>query len=220
MLAASVLATLANPFGWHIYRAAYDLATQGGALNKVSSCRRYPSAGPWTIRCCCWRWEARQRWRGGGGLCCSRRAAGVCRGAGVPLAARRVGDGSGWALILASTMPGSEKAAMRLQKLGEAAAALAAVLIVTAGFCAMQVNDAQLETQLAKNMPVDASEGESGRRATRGHSTTTTTGADTLIWALRMPVSIDGRQNLYETSGSTARWRHGTRNRTGRRMRS
>ncbi len=41
-LAGSLLATLANPFGWRIYQAAYELATQAGALNKVSELQALP----------------------------------------------------------------------------------------------------------------------------------------------------------------------------------
>ena len=35
-LAAGLLGTLLNPYGWRIYQAAFDLATQGGALNLVT----------------------------------------------------------------------------------------------------------------------------------------------------------------------------------------
>ena len=35
-LLASVAATLCNPYGWHIYRVAYDFGTQSQALNKIS----------------------------------------------------------------------------------------------------------------------------------------------------------------------------------------
>ena len=32
----SVGATLLNPYGWHIYRVAFDLAAQPGVLDKIS----------------------------------------------------------------------------------------------------------------------------------------------------------------------------------------
>jgi hypothetical protein len=197
MLAASVLATLANPFGWHIYRAAYDLATQGGALNKVSELQAIPFRGAvdYTVLLLALGSAAALAWR--------RRfvlfeTALLAFAAVLSFRSQRdvwVMAAVG-ALILASTMPGSEKAAMRLQKLGEAAAALAAVLIVTAGFGAMQVNDAQLETQLAKNMPVDAVKAIRAK-GYPGPLYNDYTWGGYLIWALRMPVSIDGRQNLY-----------------------
>lgn len=33
---ACILATLVNPYGWHIYKVAHDLATQSGAANSIS----------------------------------------------------------------------------------------------------------------------------------------------------------------------------------------
>ena len=41
-LAASALATLVNPYGWGIYKAAYDLASQPGVLGKISELQAIP----------------------------------------------------------------------------------------------------------------------------------------------------------------------------------
>ena len=197
MLAASVLATLANPFGWRIYSTAYDLATQGGALNKVSELQAIPFRGAvdFTVLVLALGSAAALAWR--------RRfvlfETALLAFAAV-LAFRSQRDvwvmAAVGAMILASTIAGSEKAATRLPKLGGAAAALAAVLIVTAGFGAMRVNDAQLETQLAKNLPVDAVKAMRAK-GYPGPLYNDYTWGGYLIWALRMPVSIDGRQNLY-----------------------
>jgi hypothetical protein len=197
MLAASGLATLANPFGWRIYRAAYDLATQGGALNKVSELQAIPFRGAvdFTVLLLALGSAAALAWR--------RRfvlfETALLAFAAV-LAFRSQRDvwvmAAVGAMILASTITGSEKAAMRLPKLGWAAAALAAGLIVTAGFGAMGVNDAQLATQLAKNMPVDAVKAVRAK-GYPGPLYNDYTWGGYLIWALRIPVSIDGRQNLY-----------------------
>jgi len=45
-LLSSVLATLANPYGWRIYQSAYDLATQAEHWTRSWSCRLFPSASP------------------------------------------------------------------------------------------------------------------------------------------------------------------------------
>jgi hypothetical protein len=100
------------------------------------------------------------------------------------------------ALILASTITGSEKAAMRLPKWATALAVLAAGLAVLAGSFVMGVNNARLETQLAKNLPVDAVEMVRSK-GYAGPLFNNYNWGGYLIWALRMPVSIDGRQNLY-----------------------
>ena len=65
-----------------------------------------------------------------------------------------------------------------------------------AGFRAMHVNNAQLETQLAKNLPVHAVEAVRAK-GYAGPLFNDFNWGGYLIWALRMPVSIDGRQNLY-----------------------
>src|SRR5205085_4765252 len=40
--AFSLMATLANPYGWRIYAVAHDLATQSGALNKIGELQAIP----------------------------------------------------------------------------------------------------------------------------------------------------------------------------------
>ena len=44
-LLASLLATLANPFGWRIYGVVYNLVTQGGGLLQVSEMQAIPFRG-------------------------------------------------------------------------------------------------------------------------------------------------------------------------------
>jgi hypothetical protein len=100
------------------------------------------------------------------------------------------------ALILASTIAGSARTANRLPKLASALAVLAAGLAVLAGFRAMHVNHAQLETQLAKELPMRAVEAVRAK-GYAGPLYNDYNWGGYLIWALRMPVSIDGRQNLY-----------------------
>ena len=100
------------------------------------------------------------------------------------------------ALILASTITGSARAAIRLPKMAPALAVLAAGLAVLAGFRAMHGNNAQLATQLAKELPVRAVEAVRAK-GYAGPLYNDYNWGGYLIWALRVPVSIDGRQNLY-----------------------
>jgi hypothetical protein len=196
-LVASLLATLLNPYGWRIYQAAFDLATQGGALNLVTELQAMPFRGlpDFLILLLALGSAAALAWR--------RRfqpfETALLAFAAV-LAFRSQRDV--WvmavvgAMILASSITGSEKAAMRLPKWAPAVAVLAAGLAVLAGSRVMRVNNAQLETQLAKNLPVSAVEAIRAK-GYAGPLYNNYNWGGYLVWALRMPVSIDGRQNLY-----------------------
>ena len=99
------------------------------------------------------------------------------------------------AAILASQIAGSGKEVVRLPKLATALAVLLAVVAVAMGFSRMQVNNARLESDLAKSLPVHAVEAVKARAyAGPLYNDFNWGGTD---WSLRMPVSIDGRQNLY-----------------------
>ena len=73
---------------------------------------------------------------------------------------------------------------------------IGAALIVLVGFRVFQVNNAKLRSKLAETLPVQAVE------AIQAHGYTGPLYDDYnwggyLIWALRMPVSIDGRAAFY-----------------------
>jgi hypothetical protein len=197
-LAASLLATLANPFGWRIYQAAYDLATQGGALNKVLELQAIPfrDLPDFSILFLALGSAAALAWQ--------RRfvlfeTALLAFAAVLSFRSRR----DVWAmatvgvLILASRITGSEKkSAVRLPRLAPAVAVLVAGLAVLAGARVMGVNNAQLKTQLVKGLPVRAVEAV----LAKGYAGPVFNNYDWggyLIWALRMPVSVDGRAAFY-----------------------
>jgi hypothetical protein len=196
-LAASLLATLLNPYGWRIYRTAYDLATQAGALNNVTELHAMPfrDIPDFSILFFALSSAAALAWR--------RRFQPfetALLAFATMLAFRSQRDvwvmATVAAAILASTITGSEKAAMRLPKWATAPAVLAAGLAVLAGFRVMGVNNAQLETQLAKGLPVRAVEAVRAK----GYAGPVFNDYDWggyLIWALRMPVSVDGRAAFY-----------------------
>jgi hypothetical protein len=75
-------------------------------------------------------------------------------------------------------------------------ALLVAGFAMLAGFRMMQVNNARLATDLAKDMPVHAVEAVRARGYT-GPLYNDYNWGGYLIWALRMPVSIDGRAAFY-----------------------
>jgi hypothetical protein len=71
-----------------------------------------------------------------------------------------------------------------------------AVLAVLAGFRVLRVNNQLLDTQIAKTLPVDAA---NAIRANgyAGPLYNDFNWGGYLIWALRMPVSLDGRAAFY-----------------------
>jgi len=196
-LAASLLATLANPYGWRIYGVAYELATQSGALNKVSEMQAIPfrDLSDFLVLLLALGSAAALAWRRRFSLF----ETGLLALAAV-LSFRSQRDV--WAMavagaaILASTIAGSEKAAMRLPKWATAIAVLAAVLAVPAGFRAMHVNNARLESELAKSLPVRAVEAVQAK-GYAGPLYNDYNWGGYLMWSLRMPVSIDGRAAFY-----------------------
>jgi hypothetical protein len=196
-LLASALATLVNPFGWRIYGVAYDLATQGGALNNISEMQSIPfrSVADFLVLLLAMGSASALAWW--------RRfppfETAILAFAAV-LSFRSQRDV--WvmavvaAAILASSVVGSERATIRLPRFATAFAVLAAALAVLLGFHAMQENNARLETQLAKSLPVRAVE----MVRTKGYAGplyNDYTWGGYLIWAQRMPVSIDGRAAFY-----------------------
>ena len=72
-LAGSLLATLLNPFGWRIYQAAYELATQAGALNKISELQALPFRTMADFVILLLALGSAAGWRGNEGLCRLRR---------------------------------------------------------------------------------------------------------------------------------------------------
>jgi hypothetical protein len=196
-LLASVIATLANPFGLRIYSVVYNLVTQGGGLRQVSEMQAMPFRDITDSLVLLFAMGS------AAALAWQRRFQPfetALLGFAAVLAFRSQRDV--WvmvavgAAVLASTLAGSEKAAIRLPKLATSLAVLAAGLAVLAGFRVMGINNAQLQTQLAKTLPVRAVEAV----RVKGYAGPLFNNFDWggyLIWTLRMPVSIDGRTNLY-----------------------
>jgi hypothetical protein len=196
-LLASVLATLANPFGWSIYGVAYGLANQGGALNVVAELQSiaFRDYVDYLILIFAMTSAAALAWQ--------RRLlffeTALLAFAAI-LSFRSTRDE--WlmavvgAMILAANLRVSEKPTHRLPWFATTLAAIVAALTMPIGLRAMHINDKQLKTQLEKNLPVQAVEAVQAKGYT-GTLFNDYGWGGYLIWALHMPVSIDGRQNLY-----------------------
>jgi hypothetical protein len=194
---ACVLATLANPYGWRIYQVAYDLAGQLGALNQVTEFQA-------------------MSFRGLDNWCVLLLALGAV---GVLARARRVAlfeigllafavlvsfrsQRDVWMVviaasaILASGLTGNAENRLRLKAIYAPLVAVATGLAVLLGFRVLDVDNARLRARLAEDMPVRAVEVVKAK-GWSGPLYNDFNWGGYLIWALRQPVSIDGRTNTY-----------------------
>ena len=196
-LGVSVLATCANPYGWHIYQIVVDLARQPGGLNEISELqaihfRELTDFGLLFLTLAATAalaWDRRFRVFETGLLVFA---------AVVSYRSQR----DLWVMatvataILAITIVGRETAAFRLPGWATTLAVAAGGLLVWGGFRMLPVNNLTLQTQMATILPCDA---VAAIRA-KGYSGPLFNDFNWggyLIWALRMPVSIDGRGGFY-----------------------
>jgi hypothetical protein len=200
-LGASALATLANPYGWHIYGIAHDLAAQTGVMDKISELQAIPfrSVSDFLVLFLAMGAAAALAWR--------RRFAlfeiGLLMFAAV-VSFRSQRDvwvmAVAAAAILASTVRGSRRATIELPRFAAKLAVVVAGVAVLVGFRVMHVNNQRLETEVAKSLPVHAVEAVRAQGygdGARGPLYNDFNWGGYLIWALRMPVSIDGRAAFY-----------------------
>ncbi len=196
-LSASVLATWINPFGWHIYRVAFDLASQPGVLNKISELQAIPfrDLNDFSVlflalaATAALAWDKRFRVFEVGLLVFA-----------VVVSFRSQRDvwvmATAAAAILASTIPTRRNATVRLPKFGTMLAIVAAALLVFTGFRVMRVNNDLLAKQVEKTFPVAAVNAIQANGYT-GPLCNDFNWGGYLVWSLRIPVSIDGRAAFY-----------------------
>lgn len=196
-LVLCILATLANPYGWRVYQVIHDLATESGELSKVTELAALPfrRLDDWIVLF----------------LTLAAAAAlarlprsGFFEGALLVFAAfasfRSQRDL--WVvvivatLILAERIRGDEKDQFLLTASAAPVVALATVLAVLLCFRIMHVNNDRLGADIARSLPVHAVEAVQ-QNGWKGPLFNDYTWGGYLIWALRMPVSADGRQNVY-----------------------
>lgn len=196
-LLASLAATLANPSGWHIYRVAYDLASQPGVLDKINELKAIPfrSLADFMVLFLALGSAAALAW--------GRRfrffEIGLLLFASV-VSFRSQRDvwvmAAAAAAILASTLTGKQKTTLQLPRFTSTLAAVGASLALLAGFRVMHIDDTLLKTQVSSTYPVGA---VNAIRANgyAGPLFNDFNWGGYLIWTLRMPVSIDGRAAFY-----------------------
>lgn len=208
-LLACVLATLVNPFGWGIYGVVYNLMTQGGGLTQVSEMQAIPFRN---ITDYCFLFFALAAT---GALAWRRRfpifESGLLLFATV-MAFRSQRDA--WLIaIAAATILGSlvtvrRSATAQVPRFAAACAAILAACIVLACFPLMGVSKTVLNSQISNVLPKRAVDAIRANDYP-GPIFNDFNWGGYLIWALRQPVAIDGRTNLYGNAGmnrSIATW--------------
>jgi hypothetical protein len=195
-LFASLLATLVNPFGWGIYKVVYDLVTQGGGLKQVSEMQAIPFRDPldFLVLILALASVAMLAWRRRFPIFETGLLAIACF-----LSFRSQRDEWTVAVVAAAILAShikTRRPAVLLPRFATGFALIAATLALWTGFRLMHVNETRLKTQVADVMPVQAVDFIRAR-GYAGPLYNDFNWGGYLIWALRMPVSIDGRTNLY-----------------------
>jgi hypothetical protein len=226
---ACVLATLVNPYGWRIYRVAYDLAAQPGVMSKVAELSALPfrHIDDWLVLLLAL--AAVAVLARASGVKAQVDSDGVMRGLNPPSpsetsfsAADRTRRGlffegallafaiyvsfrtqrDLWVVviaasaILASRITGDEKNRFQLTTYFAPLVVAATGLAVALGFCALRVDNASLCAKLVEELPVRAVEVVQ-EKGWSGPLYNDYGWGGYLIWALRMPVSIDGRAAMH-----------------------
>ena len=196
-LAGSIAGTLLNPYGWRLYSVAHDLATQSGALNKVTELQAIPfrSLPDFAVLLLALAAVAALGW--------SRKLfsfEGALLAFAIVLSFRSQRDV--WvtavvaAIILAGSILTSERRSAKVAPSAVAIAALLASLVVSAGFRMWRISDQVLQPGIDKAFPVEAVRQVAAMGIT-GPVYSNFNWGGYLIWNLRSPVVIDGRQNVY-----------------------
>lgn len=197
-LAASVLATLANPFGWRIYSAVLSAAKDSGALKLVSEMQAIPFRDPADFCLLALALSAL-------GALAWRRHIPIFEGGlllfAIVVSFREQRDE--WLIaavgiaIVASAIPARGR--LKIVTLPRFATAFATV----AGTCILwfaprvwNVNQKMLADKMAMIMPVKAAKFVAEKGYT-GPLFNEVDWGGYLIWTLHQPVTIDGRTNLY-----------------------
>jgi hypothetical protein len=197
LLAACLVATCANPYGWNLYKVAYDLNAQTGVLDKISELQAIPFRSPVDFIVL--------------GLALAAAAA-LARAprfrlfetmlllfaAYVSFKSQR----DVWVMaatataLLAQGLGGGGRTAARAYGVAPALAGAGALIAIAASFHFNPVDNATLAANLAKAMPVRAVE-DVQRHGYQGPLYNDFTWGGYLIWSLRQPVSLDGRAALH-----------------------
>jgi len=197
-MTASLLATLANPFGWRIYSVVYSAATDSAALKLVSEMQAIPfrDLADYSLLALALTSVAALAW--------SRRFRVFETSLllfAIFMSFREQRDA--WLLsavaaaLLAAAIPaGNNLASVRLPRFSGLLATAGAVCILMVTPRVLKLNNAVLKTRLAATFPVDAVQTIQARGYS-GPVFNDFNWGGYMIWSLRQPVTIDGRTNLY-----------------------
>jgi len=194
-----LLATLCNPYGWGIYKVAYDLAAQPGVINTISELQAIPFR---TISDYCALFLALA---GAAALARSNRVRvfeTVLFALAVFLAFRSQRDIWIISTVAAATIAVSFETgkADRLKQPVYAWPLIATgtAFALFAGFRIMHIDNARLNASLAEDLPVQAAQFVRAKNLP-GPLYNDYVWGGYLMWSLRQPVSIDGRAALHGT---------------------
>jgi hypothetical protein len=196
-LGGSIAGTLLNPYGWRLYAVAHDLATQSGALDKITELQAIPfrTIPDFTVLLLALGAVAALGWR--------RKLLsfeGALLAFAVVLSFRSQRDV--WAtavvaaVVLASSIASTNRRSAKPTRAAFAVASLLAALIVSAGFRMWGISDQKLQSLLDNAFPVQAVHQLAAAGVT-GPVYSDFNWGGYLIWNLRNPVMLDGRQNVY-----------------------
>ncbi len=200
-LVCSVLAICINPYGWHLYGDAYDLAAQPGVMNHLTELQAIPFRGLPDFgvllfalgAAMSFGWKRHVPLFEGAifGLACwlafrSQRDVWILVVIASAVIASRVGQ---------RLHPSASAPPWRASPFFAALTCLGPVLILWVGFRALHLNNSRLADDLAKAMPVHAVEAVR-LRGYAGPLYNDYSWGGYLMWSLRMPVSLDGRAAL------------------------
>ncbi|MGC2163088.1 MAG: hypothetical protein WA634_14340 [Silvibacterium sp.] len=193
---ACILATLANPYGWNIYKIGFHAASQPAIFSLIGEYRSLPFRSPADFcmlflalaAACALGWSRRLP------------LFEITLLAFAAITSFR-SERDMWIMIisasaiLAQEIPGRARGRRPLAVFTVPVTAAAIAIMLFLGIRAMHLNNAQLRTVLAESMPVNAVKAirEQGYQ---GPLYNTFSWGDYLIWDLRMPVSIDGRTDF------------------------
>lgn len=194
---ACVLASLLNPYGWHIYQIAYRVADQPGTLYLIAEMHAlaFRNLADYTM--------VFLALAAAGTLAWHRRVAvfEILMLAFAAVVSFRSGRDM-WVMIITATtilaqgIRSSQKEQQPFPVYFLPVTVATIGLLLFAGTIGMRLNNAKLRAQVDEHLPVRAVE-VAREKGLSGSLFNNFDWGGYLIWSLRMPVSVDGRADLY-----------------------
>lgn len=197
-LLGAVLGTLGNPYGWHIYGIAHELASQTGVLNKLQELQAVPFRDPvdWSFLVLALITGTVMAWQR-----CRQPFEWMLFLFALVVGFRSQRDVWVLAAVATAILPPTLQLATRRRRLSLDAysslwPAAGAFLVVLFSLWSLARHPHRLETTLAAALPVHALDFVASQHL-GGPVFNDYTWGGYLIWRLGLPVGIDGRAALY-----------------------